>query len=361
MNASLIPLNEGCAWRTYLGGKCIRQLHGVANAQDDHFPEEWLMSVVTARNPGREAICEGLSRTADGDSLKARIEADPEGMLGRAFAARFGATPGVLVKLLDAAERLTIQVHPTAEQAQRLFHSPFGKTECWHILGTRPMDGAEACIYFGFRPGVTRARWRDCFDRQDIPAMLDCLHRFPVRPGDTWLIEGGIPHAIGAGCFLAEIQEPTDYTIRTERVTPSGLAVADESCHQGLGFDRMFDCFDYSGRSEEETRARSFIVPKTTEQPGGVLSELVGYDRTRCFRMMQYEVTREMTVPSDGLFCGLYVLSGAGCIGDFTVHPGSSFFVPASHASFVLRNTGSAPLRVLRCFGPKPEGPDHTN
>ena len=77
--------------------------------------------------------------------------------------------------------------------------------------------------------------------------MLEWMHCIEVHKGDTVLIQGGVPHAIGAGCFLAEIQEPTDYTVRTERITPSGLKVADTMCHQGLGFQKMFDCFHYEG------------------------------------------------------------------------------------------------------------------
>lgn len=346
-----IPLQGATAWRTYLGGKCIRQLHGLADATDDHFPEEWLTSVVSARNPGREAIVEGLSVAADGTLLRDLLAADPEAMLGAAFAARFGSTPGVLVKLLDAAERLTIQVHPTAAQAQRLFGSPFGKTECWHILGTRTIQGAEPCIYFGFRPGVTREIWKDCFDRQDIPAMLSCLHRFPVQAGDTWLIEGGVPHAIGAGCFLMEIQEPTDYTIRTERTTPSGLVVADESCHQGLGFERMFDCFDYTCRTADETRAMAQIPFVTQKTSFGQSSVCVGYDRTKCFRLATHLVHGEWMRAADGQFCGLYVLSGTGKIGSVPVAPGSTFFVPAAHAAYAICATQE--LRIMEWTGPQ--------
>ena len=173
-------------------------------------------------------------------SLAQFIDENPEEILGKKHYAKYGNKLGVLVKLIDSAERLTIQVHPTREKARELFDSQFGKTECWHILGGREVNGEKPCIYFGFKEGITREHWKDVFDRQDIPAMLDCLHRFEVKPGDTFLIEGGIPHAIGAGCFLVEIQEPTDYTVRTERVTPAGLRVADFMCHQG--------CYGYEGK-----------------------------------------------------------------------------------------------------------------
>lgn len=61
-----------------------------------------------------------------------------------------------------------------------------------------------------------------------------------------------MPHAIGAGCFLVEIRAPTD-TIRVERTTPSGFAVADSMCHQGLGFEKMFECFHYEPHSRGES------------------------------------------------------------------------------------------------------------
>ncbi len=58
------------------------------------------------------------------------------------------------------------------------------------------------------------------------PTRLDCLHKFEVKAGVTYLMKGGVPHAIGAGCLLIEVREPTDYTIRTERTTPRGLSAA---------------------------------------------------------------------------------------------------------------------------------------
>ena len=123
-------------------------------------------------------------------------------------------------------------------------------------MGGREIDGEKPCIYFGFKEGITREYWKKVFDEQDIPKMLDCLHEIEVAPGETWLIEGGVPHAIGAGCFLMEIQEPTDFTIRTERSTPSGFQIADSMCHQGIDFDNMFECFLYDGRSGRLTVLR---------------------------------------------------------------------------------------------------------
>ncbi len=98
--------------------------------------------------------------------------------------------------------------------------SAFGKTESWYILGGREINGEKSAIYLGFREGVTEEIWKELFLKQDIQGMLSNLHRFEVNPGDAFIIYGGVPHAIGSGCFLMEVQEPTDYTMRVEKVTP---------------------------------------------------------------------------------------------------------------------------------------------
>ena len=336
-----VKLDRAGAWRTYLGGKLIEQLHGNQNTGDSNFPEEWIMSTVTARNSGREHIVEGLSNVSGTDiSLKQLIEEHTAECLGEKHAAKYGTTPGVLVKLLDAAERLTIQVHPTREKAKILFDSEFGKTECWYIVGGRTIGDEPPCIYFGFKEGITREKWKDIFDRQDIPAMLDCLHKFEVKEGDTFLIEGGIPHAIGAGCFLVEIQEPTDYTIRTEKTTPSGRQVSDFMCHQGLGFDKMFDCFDYTGYSKEET-AKRWKIKRLGDT-------LIDSSNTKMFSLYEINLDGEREFSSDGTFGGMYVLDGEGEIDGIKVQKGCQFFIPAVCAPFKV----SGRMKIIKYHGP---------
>lgn len=260
-------------WRTYTGGRRLERLYGCCDGKVSQFPEEWIMSVVSARNPGREGDPEdGMSHLPDygGCTLKELLELDPAYYLGEKHAKRYGAFPGVLVKLIDSSERLTVQVHPDRERARRLFHSEYGKTECWHILDDTPNQGIRPYVYLGFRPGITRERWKELFFRQDIDGMLASIHKMEVKKGDTILIPGGIPHAIGEGCFLMEIQEPTDYTIRVERTTPKGLVIDDRLCHQGIGFEKMFDCFSYEGVTRKEALERWFVRPLVQlEKPEG--------------------------------------------------------------------------------------------
>lgn len=354
-----LKLTEERAWRTYLGGSLLEQFHGRA-AADDHFPEEWIMSVVAARNTGREDIIEGLSRLCESPelTLKDFIAANPEDLLGKDHVELYGNHPGVLVKLIDSAERLAIQVHPSRVQARRLFDSAYGKTEAWYILGGRTINGEEPYVYLGFKEGITENRWKELFEKQDIPGMLDCLHRFSVQVGDMILIEGGVPHAIGAGCFLAEIQEPTDYTLRVEKTTPSGLAVPDTMCHQGLGFERMFDCFTYEGVSETEVRKRWFIRPQMLDaQSGGMLTALLQYQRTPYFSLNEIHVTECYELASSSVFFGLYVLEGCGIIiagtEEIKINKGEQFFVPAQSAGLRISCKNGSGLQLLQMFGPQ--------
>lgn len=347
-----VKLITSRAWRTYLGGSMISRLHGEAG-EDGHFPEEWLLSTVAARNAGREHIVEGITRVADsGMTLAEYMAADPEAILGAAHAKKYGANPGVLVKLLDAAERLTLQVHPTREKAATLFGSAFGKTECWHILDCRTVDGQEPCIYMGFREGITRKAWKACFDSQDIPAMLSCLHRIPVKKGDTFIIRGGVPHGIGCGCFLVEIQEPTDYTVRTERTTPSGLQVADLMCHQGLGFEKMFDCFDYEGAALEQTLRRYRVAPVTECCPGCTVEHIIYPAVTDMFSLDRITVEGSIRL-SDPRFFGIYVMAGSGTLDGEPIRVGSHYLVPAACPGITLTAHPGKPLELFRFFGPQ--------
>lgn len=351
-------LDNPRAWRTYLGGKLLDTLHGRPAQEDTHFPEEWIASTVTARNAGREHIAdEGLSHPEEAPRLSLRelIQSDPAAYLGKKAAKR-GGQMGVLIKLIDSGERLSIQVHPSRQQAKALFRSEYGKTECWHILGGREINGEKPAIYLGFRPGITREYWKELFDRQDIPGMLEGMHRFEVGRGDTFLIEGGTPHAIGAGCFLAEIQEPTDYTIRVERSTPSGLQIADSMCHQGLGFEKMFDCFDFTVHSYEDTLKKWRIPGRAEEDGAGVRTQIVGYAHTPMFRMDSILVPSHAHMRGGGEFSVFYVLSGNGRLvcgaSELRLFPGRQVFFPAQSKDCEMLADGGEPLEMLQCFGP---------
>lgn len=361
----------------------IERWQGRADAADGDFPEEWVASTVRARNAGREHRIEGYSRVerraaAEGrgsggvaeegreggvPALRDLIAAAPEAFLGRRHASVYGDNPGVLVKVLDAAERLTIQVHPSPAFARERFGSPFGKTEAWYVVGGREIDGEAPYVLFGFKPGVTAASWRKLFETQNIPGMIDALHRVPVREGDVFLIEGGVPHAIGPGCFLIEIQEPTDLTLRTERTTPSGLSVPDAACHQGIGFEAMLECFSYEALEFEEAMRRWRKAPRTLEQSSsGFRLELIGEEDTSRFRMERFLVQPggKLPIGLQDAFAVAIVLSGSGAFvvdeAAYETSASDQWFLPAGLAKAggfaVAADGGGAPLDVVVCRPP---------
>lgn len=221
--------------RTYRGGGRIDAFTGFRPLDDGELrPEDWIASTTQAFNGAKEIDGEGLGRLSDGRLIK-----DAVGSLS------------ILVKLLDADERLVIQAHPTVLCAQEKFGSSVGKTECWYFL---PGTSDDACVYLGFKPGITRERWRQAFETQT--GLLDKLHRVPVKAGDFVFVSGGMPHAIGAGCFMIELQEPSDLMVVAERFTPSGRRIPDGKLFCGLGFEDMLDVYGYDGFSYDELCAR---------------------------------------------------------------------------------------------------------
>lgn len=343
------------AWRTYQGGMLLDRRAGKQDAVDTNFPEEWMFSTVRAANAGREAIVEGLCTLTDYPelTLKRCIEMYPNEMLGKQHAVVWGSQLGVLMKQIDSAERLTIQVHPNNEMAQRLFGSSFGKTECWHILSVRDDTPEPPCLYLGFREGITRAAWEACFHAQNYEGMLSMLHRFPVKPGETYLVCGGVPHAIGAGCMLVEIQEPTDYTIRVETVTPSGQKIAPMQCHQGLGFETMFDCFLYEGLSFAQTKRRWCLPPRAEQNA----CTLVGYDDTPCFKMQKIEVSQPMLFSAESVYYCLYVLSGEAALTTdaqtVCLSQNTELFISAACRDFSISPQNGQSVTLLKIHGPQ--------
>lgn len=320
------------------------------------MPEEWIMSTIAAKGKDRPAI-EGLSNviTQEGDLLlRTLITSEPEMFLGERVAKKFGS-PGILIKILDTAERLTVQVHPDRDFARRMFNSVFGKTESWYILGERSIEGEESCIYLGFKEGITREKWTRLFLEQDIKGILDCLHRFNVTVGDAFIIPGGIPHAIGPGCFLMEVQEPTDLTLRVEKITPRGLKISDELIHQGIGMENMLQCFNYDGCSFDEAIKRWKVEPEIIGSSGQyVLKTIFNEKHTSCFDLKELELKSHVTLEGNGDFFVAVVFSGTGIIycndKEQQYEQGDSFFFPGSISKVELAAVKIS--KILLCYPP---------
>ena len=328
------------AHRTYRGGLELHEFLHMADANDCFLPEDWISSFTEAKNKNYIKN-EGITRViVDGKEALITDAVTPDSFgHGR-------EDSGVLIKLLDAGERLGIQVHPTKEYARRMFNVSYGKTECWHILRTREGMDEPACVYIGFKEHVTREIWKDLFDRQDVAGMLDAMHRVEVKPGDTVLVTGGTPHAIGAGCFLLEIQEPSDYTMRTEKVTLAGQVMTPMQIHYGVGEDNMLDCFDYTPKTREDIE-RLFILKPRAKEDGS--TALVTYDDTPCFALSR--VDGGAYSACEPCFVTVVVLEDGGRLtggGDeFALTRGDKFFIPAE-TEFSLTDA-----KVILCYPPQ--------
>jgi mannose-6-phosphate isomerase len=129
----------------------------------------------------------------------------------------------VLTKLLDAGSRLPLHIHPDRSFARQHLDSDFGKSEAWLILHAEP--GASA--HLGFGRDIDPAELAGWVTRQDTEALLANCNSVPVRTGDVIFCPGGVPHAIGAGILMLEIQEMTDFSIMLEwagfPLDPGGL------------------------------------------------------------------------------------------------------------------------------------------
>lgn len=353
-----IPLKQlpNRVWRTYEGGALIDRWKKDSPEIDGSMPEEWIMSAVTARGNNRP-IDEGLSmlQTPSGNrSLKELVASNPELFLGKKLAEKFGTT-GVLIKMLDSKERLTIQVHPDKEYARTMLNSAFGKTESWYVLHNREINGEKSFVYMGFKEGVTTEKWKALFLTQNIEGMLDCLHKIEVKPGDAFMIYGGVPHAIGSGCFLMEVQEPTDYTMRVEKITPAGLEITDELIHQGVGEENMLACFHYDGCSYDEALRRWKVEPETIDSSSTfTLKSIFNETHTDCFGLKELDLDGEYSLEANGSFFVAVIYFGEGSIlcggKEYSFVQGDEIFFSAAIEKVTF--TSKIASKILLCYPP---------
>lgn len=312
--------------RLFKGGARIDALVGQGTGENTLFSEDWIASDVAP----------GVSLTEAGVPLTQLLQDQGEAILGAESIRTYGKRMPILAKLLDSTQRLAIQVHPTVAFAREHFHSPFGKTECWYMLDAWEDSG----VYLGFKPGITRQIWQECFKKQQ--GLLDWLHWIPVKKGDCIFVPGGMPHAIGPGCFLAELQEPTDLIVIPERLGPSGQPVPESRMHGGLGFETMLDCFVYEGLSLQEVQARCVNAPRDL---GKGVTRLIGDESKDPFFMDRWEVKDSGSYSIGGRLRTGLVLEGEGRVNGLPVRQGELFLIPADEAT--LRAEGEMGLLLF--------------
>lgn len=299
MRPVIMPANR--LTHFYLGGARITDLRGVP-APHERSPEEWLASTTSRFGEGDT----GLSHLPDGTLLRDAIEAHPDAWLGATHRAGFDTSTGILVKLLDAGQRLPVHLHPTREFARRHLDCPYGKTEAWYVVEADP----GAVCHLGFSEELTDADVAGHVAAQDADALLAVMNRIEVRPGDGVLVPAGLPHATGEGILVVEAQEPTDFSILLEW---EGLPLDGErDGHLDLGFPTALQAVDRSAWSADD------IAGLVRPAPAGTRSdELVAALPDAAAAFFRVHVARpadEVAIPPG--FAIVVVLAGSGELRD---------------------------------------------
>jgi mannose-6-phosphate isomerase len=313
VNALRLPANQ--LHRFYRGGERIARFRGI-ESHDDHAPEDWVGSTTTTFGTAET----GLSRLEDGRLLRDAIAADRAGFLGPGR-----DEPDLLVKLLDAGQRLPVHFHPDRAFAAEHLGSHHGKTEAWAIVEAK----GDAVVGLGFREPVELEQLADWVDRQDVEALLGSLSELRVSAGDVVFVPAGVPHAIGEGILMVELQEPSDFSVLMEWEGFELDGRADG--HLGLGFDTALQAIDRSVWSDERLA-------------GLVRSEELPPEAAPFFRVEHLHAPHEL----EPEFSIVVVLDGAGRVDGLDVARGDTVLVPYSAGATALEGD----LELIRCLPP---------
>ncbi len=350
-----LPSNR--VWRTYPGGMNLDIMEGVEHPADAHFPEDWIGSTTRAVNKGREHFTEeGLSKiriSGKSLTLKALCEKQPEAMLGTGHFNKYGANTQFLLKFLDSAIRLHIQCHPTIPFAQKHLNSNSGKTEAYVILRIR-QDVKEPYIYLGFQNPPAKKEFKRMIEAQDSEAILSCFEKIPIKPGDVFMVPGGMPHAIGEGVFMIEIMEPTDFAVRIE-FDRGGYVLPEESRFMNRGIDFALSMFNYEATSVTTIKERFFCKPcPIVSQDKSTEYKLIDERKTPCFRVNRINVRDCYVIESDTFFIGI-VSKGSGIVAAggeiYPVSEGSKFFIPYQTGPVTFESDSE--MEIIATFPPK--------
>ena len=301
------------AFKEYLwGGRRLKSEFGMKTDMD-MVAEAWVLS---AHPDGQTRVVNGRHK---GMYLGRFIDVAGRSCLGWKCAS-LKAFP-LLVKLIDAQDDLSVQVHPDDDYA--LVHeNSYGKNEMWYVMDSLPGSG----LYVGFKRDVTREEVKEAVENKTITELLNFV---PTRTGDVFFIPAGTVHAIGAGNLICEVQQSSNCTYRLydyDRVDRYGN-------RRELHLEKALDVMDYGK-----------YVPQDL---GGVGSAVC---RCKYFEVLVYDVDGEQTVPADdSKFDAVVCLEGHGRIscgsGDVSLAPGESAFLPASKDPIVL----SGRMKILLC------------
>ena len=307
-----IKLNP--AFKDYLwGGTKLRDEYG-KKCDLDKVAESWELSCHK----------DGCSVVADGEyaglTLPQYIEKAGKAVLGT-DCERFEYFP-ILIKLIDAKQNLSVQVHPDNDYAMRV-EGEYGKTEMWYVVDCEPGAG----LLYGFKHEISKEEFRR---RIEDNTLLEVTNRVEVHPGDVFFIEAGTLHAIGEGILIAEIQQNSNTTYR---VYDYGRVGADGKPRQ-LHIEKAIDVT----RLAPATRPCGRPQAKPEAFDGGSVLPLASCDY---FTVKEMEVTSHAALMADEKsFHSLLLLDGSLTLSmggeKLEMKKGASVFVPAGSGDYTL-------------------------
>ncbi|KAJ1018522.1 hypothetical protein NDA16_004804 [Ustilago loliicola] len=256
--------------RFYLGGPRISSFRGEPT-NSNREPEDWVASTTCCA--GHDTL--GLTRLPHTNTLLIdEIRNDPISWLGEGHLTKYGEDTKLLIKLLDAGQRLPIHAHPHVDWARVHVNRNHGKAEAWHIL-------TPGEVYLGLKEDVSEEDMLKMVDEQDVETMLALMHRVQVQEGDTVYVPPGMLHAIGEGILLVEVQEPEDLSILLE--WRDFQIDGREHGHLGLGFEKAITAVTTTVLTDAE------LQKLVTRGKGRSSSDLLPNAALDYFRMDRFE------------------------------------------------------------------------
>ena len=287
----------------------------------DHTPvgESWeLADLPLSIEEGRSVVDSGMMA---GTPLRRLIEHDPTSILGRCAASSDGGFP-LLVKLLDAKENLSVQVHPDAAYAAAHPDAHL-KTESWVILEAEP----GAVIYKGIKSGVNPDQFAHAITDGTV---TDLLVEVPVHAGECHDLPSGTCHALGAGVLVAEVQTPSDTTFRV-----FDWGRTDRTLH----IDQAMQCIDFS----EPTP----LAEPTVFEAEGLRTSLLSRTPFYAIERLDASGTCDVRLDPDGAPEVLMVIAGTASIDDHAMQRGRTMLLPAALAPHAMTmEAGTSVLRI---------------
>ncbi len=226
-----VPILKERVW----GGNRLSEEYGKKAGKNSKIGESWELSGV------QDDISIVANGFLEGNNLEEIIEVYMDDLVGEKIYEKFGREFPLLIKLIDANDDLSIQVHPPDEMARERHHA-YGKTEMWYVLEADD----EAKIYTGFNREMTKERYVKSLDDGDIAQILNIEK---PQPGDVFFIPAGRIHAIGKGVMLTEIQQTSDITYRIWDWKRNGLDGKPRELHTELAMDAI----DYNSYESYKT------------------------------------------------------------------------------------------------------------